>query len=205
MTRLKRTQSRGRLRRGELLETARRLLREREMQLITLPDIAAESGIPRASAYHFFSDVQDVFKSVAEAVEEELFAWQQQVEKVACTDWRQIVEAYIRRGAQFFRANKDASQLLLGPHTPPIVKLNDRKSDLLLASQLLNMVSDKFELPSFNDAEGKFYNAIEIADLFFCLSVFRHEIITNEFEDEAVVAAVSYLSAYIPSILASKG
>lgn len=185
------------------MDAARQLLREQEMQLITLPDIAAAAGIPRASAYHFFSDVQDLYRSVAEQVQEELFEWQQQVDELPASEWRHIVEAYVRRGAQFFRSNKDALQLLLGPYTPAIVKQSDRKSDLLLATQLLKMVNSKFKVPQILNREEKFYHAIEIADLMFCLSVLRHSTITPHYEDEAVLASTQYLSAYIPSIIQS--
>ena len=197
----KRTQSRGRLRRVELLEAARCLLREREVQQITLPDIAASAGIPRASAYHFFSDVQDVFRAVAEVVGAELLIWQENIDLETCADWRQIVEAYIRRGANFFRENVDASQLLIGPYTPPIVKLSDRESDLKLARQLLGMISGRYCVPLIDNGDAKFYHAIEIADLLFCLSNIRFGHITPEYEDEAIIASISYLSVYIPSIL----
>lgn len=199
----KKMQSRGRQRRRELLETARALLKEREMQKLTLPDIASAAGIPRASAYHFFADVQDVFHAVAEAVEAELLAYQEAVAKVEASDWRQIVAAYVRSGAEFFRQNYDAAQLLIGPHTPAIVKLSDRKSDVLLANQLLGMVSDRFVIPEINDPEGKIYHAIEIADLFFCLSVMRCGEISDEYENEAVSASIAYLSIYIPPVLMS--
>lgn len=198
MPTLKRTQIRGRKRREQLIDTARQLLCEREIQLISLPDVANRAGIPPASAYHFFSDVQDLMKSVAGVVEQELFVWQEQVKETPMGDCRQILEAYIRRGAQFFRANQDACQLLLGPYTPPIIKLTDREGIRLLANQLHLMVTDRFNIPHIDDPETKFYNMLEVADLFFSLSVFRHKEITPEYEDEAVLAGISYMSAYIP-------
>jgi hypothetical protein len=56
-------------------------------------------------------------------------------------------------------------------------------------------------LPDWISRDETFFRAIEIADLFFSLSVLRCQRITEEYVAEAVRATNAYLALYIPAIL----
>jgi AcrR family transcriptional regulator len=55
------TSQQGRQRRLRLLNAAKDLLCERAADDISLADVCHRAGIPRASAYHFFPNIQSVF------------------------------------------------------------------------------------------------------------------------------------------------
>lgn len=197
----RRTQERGRTRRAILVEASRKLLREREIDEISLTDVADAAGIPKSSAYHFFSHVLDVFEAAASDMETEILKDLDSVSAADCVDWRQAVTRFVGRGAAFFNANRDAMQLLIGPKTPSAIKLKDRQNDFAIAGLLKDQISWSFELPELADTPEIFFRAIEIADLFFGLSVIRHGFITEAFTDEAGRATCAYLSLYLPVVL----
>lgn len=197
----RRTQERGRTRRAALIEAGRKLLRTREIDEIALTDIANEAGIPKSSAYHFFSQVLEVFEAAAIDMEIELQSDLEQLSTDGSKDWRQVATIFTGRGADFFNANRDAMQLLIGPKSPSAIKLKDRQNDFAIAGQLKDQISGHFELPELADTPEIFFRAIEIADLFFGLSVIRHDHITEEFKGEAARATCAYLSLYLPVVL----
>ncbi len=197
----KRTQERGRTRRAILIDASRALLREREIDEISLTDVADAAGIPKSSAYHFFSHVLEVYEAAASDMEAELQDDLDGLSVGDCGDWRQVVTRFVGRGASFFSRNRDAMQLLIGPKSPSAIKLKDRQNDFAIAEQLKSQISRCFELPELADTPEIFFRAIEIADLFFGLSVIRHGRITEEFTDEAGRATCAYLSLYLPVVL----
>ncbi len=197
----RRTQERGRTRRALLVEASRALLREREIDEISLTDVADAAAIPKSSAYHFFSHVLEVYEAAASDMEAEILRDLGNLSFADCTDWRQAVTRFVGSGAAFFNANRDAMQLLIGPKSPSAIKLKDRQNDFAIAALLRDHISRNFELPELADTPEIFFRAIEIADLFFGLSVIRHGHITEAFNAEAARATCAYLSLYLPVVL----
>lgn len=197
----RRTQERGRTRRASLVEAGRKLLRNREIEDISLADVANEADVPKSSAYHFFAQVLDVFEAAASDIELELQAYLEALSTDSCSDWRHVVTTFVDRGAAFFNGNRDAMQLLIGPKTPSAIKLKDRQNDFAIAAQLRGQIAGHFELPELADTPEIFFRAIEIADLFFGLSVIRHGCVTDEFNSEGARATCAYLSLYLPVVL----
>lgn len=200
-----RTQLRGRMRREALISAARALLRERPIREVTLADIAAHAGIPASSAYHFFPDVQGVYQALVGVLEGELVAWHEQLRDCNDPRWQDVVARYLTHGAEFFRANRCATQLMLGPYSPPAIKLSDRDNDYELAMHLLHLVGEHFVVPEMPHLPDVFFHAIEIADVFFGLSVIRFDAITPDYSLEATRAALAYLEIYLPPVLLRRG
>lgn len=198
----KKTQERGRLRRGELVSAARKLLHTRELDEISLTDMADVAGIPKSSAYHLFGSAFEVHAAVAQEIATELLEHLASFDPAGCDGWPALVEQFVRHGAVFFNERPDASQLLLGPKSPPAIKLADRqKSDVALGHYLMNLMGGCYRLPPWPSRDETFFRAIEIADLFFSLSVLEHGKIVEEFMIEAARATNAYLSLYLPPLL----
>lgn len=200
----RKTQERGRARRTALVEASRRLLQAREIEEISLTDVADEAGIPKSSAYHFFGHITEVYEGAASAMEAELHEHMAALDIDGCRDWRQVVTCFVSHGAVFFNGNRDAMQLLIGPRTPSAIKLKDRQADFAIAELLRDRIARRFQLPELADTPELFFRAIEIADLFFGLSVIRHGRITEEFNSEAGRATCAYLSIYLPAVLSAR-
>jgi len=185
-------------RRNRLISAAVELLGSEEVEKITLSRIAAEAGIPSASAYHFFSNANDVFQAAARRFGHELLA-------SICDDysdehlgtWQDLFSAGIDRGVELYRATPAYRQLILGAGTPPAVKVSDLESDAKIGFAFAQVLKRYFVLPKVPRLSERVFYAVEIVDMFFTLSFIYSGRITDEAVAEAKVAAVAYLERYL--------
>jgi AcrR family transcriptional regulator len=195
---------RGIARRRLLLESARALLETRELDEISLGDVAAHAGVPKGSAYHFYEDIKDLYTALLAETEEELLTAQRLPITDRITSWPDVVRILIERGVQHYAKNPASRQLQIGPKTPPDLKLRDRQSDERLGGIYQEQLQAFFELPELPELPNRsrvFFHAVEIADLMFGLSVLENGAITPEMSAEATRAAVAYLRLYLPEKL----
>lgn len=192
---------RGIARRELLLSAARALLEERELDEISLGDVAARAGVPKGSAYHFYEDIKDLYGALLALTEEELLKTQSLPITEPIRQWPDVVRILIRRGVAFYNSNRPSRQLQISPKTPPELKLRDRRSDLTLGSIYQQQMTAFFELPPLHNAAQVFFRAVEIADLMFGLSVLETGTITPEMGLEAERATIAYLATYLPEKL----
>lgn len=193
--------ARGIERRAILLESARALLAERDLDQVSLADVAARAGVPKSSTYHFYADIQELYAALLARVQGELIRVLSQPLRGHFQTWPDVVTALTRRGAAFYRANPAARQLQIGPKTPPALKLHDRRSDIAIARLQEEHIASVFELPPIPHRSQLFYRAVEIADLMFCLSMLEQGSLTKEMCREAARAAAAYLAIYLPAAL----
>lgn len=196
--------ARGIERRRRLLESARQLLCERDLDQISLGDVAAHAGVPKGSAYHFYADIQDLYSALLVELQEELVRVLSQPLPGRFARWQDVVTALTKRGAAFYMGNPAAGQLQIGPKTPPALKLRDRRSDIAIARLYEQHIASAFELPPIENRSRLFFRAVEIADLMFCLSMLEHGSVTKEMCREADRAASAYLATYLPAVLPTR-
>lgn len=193
--------ARGNERRAILLESARTLLAERDLDQVSLADVAARAGVPKSSAYHFYADIQELYAALLARMQGELIRVLSQPLRGHFATWPDVVHALTKRGAAFYMANPAARQLQIGPKTPPALKLHDRRSDIAIARLQEEHIASVFELPPMPNRSQLFYRAVEIADLMFCLSMLEHGSLTKDMCREAARAASAYLAIYLPATL----
>jgi len=193
--------ARGIERRAILLESARALLAERDLDQVSLGDVAARAGVPKSSAYHFYADIQDLYAALLVLLQEELIRVLAQPLRGRFQTWQDVVTVLTKRGADFYAGNAAARQLQIGPKTPPALKLHDRQSDIAIARLHEEHLGSVFELPAIANRLHLFYRAVEIADLMFCLSMLEHGALTKEMCREADRATSAYLATYLPAVL----
>ena len=193
---------RGIERRRLLLQSARALLAERDLDQVSLADVAAKAEVPKSSAYHFYADIEALYAALLVVVQEELTNVLSQPLRGRFETWQAVVSALTKRGAAFYIANPAARQLQIGPKTPPALKLYDRQSDIAIARLYEDHIESVFELPPIANRSRLFYRAIEVADLMFCLSMLEHGALTKDMYREADRAASAYLAIYLPAVLA---
>ncbi len=193
--------ARGIERRRRLLEAARALLAERELDQVSLADVAARAGVPKSSAYHFYADTHALYAALLVVLQAGLIRVLSQPLRGHFATWQDVVTALTKRGATFYTGNPAARQLQIGPKTPPALKLYDRQSDIAIARLYEEHIASIFELPPIADRSRLFYRAIEIADLMFCLSMLEYGSLTKHMCREADRAASAYLAMYLPAVL----
>lgn len=192
---------RGIERRQKLLTAARELLASHDLDQLSLGDVAARAGVPKGSAYHFYGDIKELYSSLLASIEDEMLVGHRAPIAPPPATWQDVMRIMIGRGAEYFAADAAARQLLIGPKTPPDLKIQDRQSDLTLGQVFEEQVSTFFQLPPLANRSKIFFRALEIVDLMFSLSMLEHGYITDEMRDEAVRASIAYLECYLPQRL----
>lgn len=195
------TQARGRIRRRQLLDAVKDLLADHEVDAISLGDVAERADISKGAAYHLFGSLDRLYSDLVREFDEEIMADFVAPIPVEPSNWKDIVDACFQRGVEYYARSPAARRLLLGAKTPPEIKRSDRANDLLLGAALKVHIEKWFELPAIVGGDRIFFHAIEVLDLFFCLSVMERGYITPAMAGEAKRAAFAYLSLYIPPIL----
>jgi AcrR family transcriptional regulator len=193
--------ARGIARRKRLLEAARAMLSEREIDDISLGDVAARAGVPKGSAYHFYDDIGDLYANLLMVLQAELLEDQRRPIRTPVATWQEVVAILTRRGRDYYNRNPAARQLQIGPKTPPELKRRDRHSDAAIGRLIAGHLEDWFQLPPIPHQSAVFFRAVEIADLMFALSVLDDGTITAEMCAEAERAMTAYLQTYLPAKL----
>jgi AcrR family transcriptional regulator len=194
-----RVYAKGAVRRDRLLDAAALLLGSHEMGELSLKDISERAGIPVGSAYHFFSNAQDVYAALAQRFMESLFTLVSEPYKgKAIQSWQHLFDAAIDRGAALYAENPAYRQLIIGGNAPPEIKLADRVNDERVGQLMIDVIGRHFTLKEFPGDKDVFFFATEIVDLMFSLSVIRHGVITPEMLKEAKKAGKAYLRQYLP-------
>jgi AcrR family transcriptional regulator len=193
--------ARGIERRRRLLESARKLLDSRELNEITLGDVASQAGVPKGSAYFFYSDIEDLYASLQAVLHEEIIEALSHPIRKPLRRWQDVIPALNARGMEYYSHNPAARQLQIGPRTSPELKLRDRQSDVRLGKLYEQHIDALFELPELPDRSRIFFRAVEIADLMFTLSVLESGTITPAMCAEADRACIAYLESYLSESL----
>ncbi len=196
------TQARGRARREALLQAARDLLQQRDIDEITLPMISEAAGIPSSSTYHFFPDLRELYKDLARTVTDEML--QIELAFPADASWHAVVSSVLAASAEFFNADAAARQLILGPRTSADIRQAGCHDDYRFGVQIHAVLDERFQLPELAEPIALFFRAIVIADAFFALSVLEHGVVTPHMVEEAARAATAYLGQYLPTLLQRK-
>ena len=194
-------QTRGLIRRQQLLDSARELLNQFDIDKITLSDVAANAGIPKTSAYHFYDDINAAYSELARQLAGEL---KLELEKPVPPQnhWEDLVALLYERGTVYLRGSRAATQLLLGPKTPLEIKHSDRSHDRELSRSIISLLCSPSSLYlSSQIARAYFSRSLEIVDLFLGLSVLEAGELQPTATAEAIRAALAYLNLYIPKML----
>ena len=193
--------SRGIKRVQSLLDATESLLAERSNEDVSLAQIAAQAGIPLASAYHFFPNRNAAFVALARRFNEELYRLAIEPMHPPPTSWQQVVATKQENSAAFLNARPAALRLFLGAGVSVAVRATDWAGNEAIALSRVKFFEAYFHLPFVKDLQTKIAMAIAIQDGIWTLSYGRSGSIAPDFVDASVEASVSYLRNYLPTHL----
>src|SRR5207237_1236699 len=170
-TRKSSLRQRGIARRDKLLQAAETLLESREMDEISLGDVALQAKVPKGSAYHFYLNIVDVYASLVARYDKELQAMMTAPVRGPVGAWPEVVEILLDRAAEFYLRKPSARQLLVGPKTLPELKMRDRQNDVVIGRIFEDQVAGFFALPAVPNRSEVFFCFVELAALLFWLVV----------------------------------
>ncbi|SUD90360.1 TetR/AcrR family transcriptional regulator [Psychrobacter phenylpyruvicus] len=201
----KHTSKQGRIRRQKLLMAAKKLTEKHDIQDITLVDICEEANIPRASAYHFFPNVEAIFLALRFLSYMDTYQILEKIEVCNFQRWQDYVTEIIMQSASLFNDDVTKNKLMYGLNTPDLDNGDyDVEADLNLVGMVVNKLSSHYNMESFKDIEDKFLVTYYMIHSIFSLSFKQHDEITEDMDQEAVTAALAYLRCYLPEELPFK-
>lgn len=199
------TSQQGRVRRQKLLMGAKKLSETHAINDITLAAVCEEAGIPRASAYHFFPNIEAIFLALRFLNAIEILEVLATVETVNYDRWQGYLTALIERCVNIFHKDQTKAKLIYDTNTP------DFEGDGFgedIDHQVVNLVyqclSERYEMPKFEDVEDILLVTYSIINGVFTLSYRRHASITDNYLQEATTASIAYLRCYLPEKLPRK-
>ncbi len=199
------TSQQGRVRRQKLLMGAKKLSETRSINDISLADVCEEAGIPRASAYHFFPNIEAIFLALRFLNAIEILEILTTVETVDYDRWQGYLTALIQRCVNIFHDDQTKAKLIYDTNTPDFEGDSfGEDMDHQIVELVYKRLSERYEMPKFEDLQDIFLVTYSIINGIFTLSYRRHEGITDNYLQEATTASIAYLRCYLPEKLPRK-
>jgi AcrR family transcriptional regulator len=197
-----RTQRRGDQRRERLLEAAGDLVQRRPLAEVTYAAICARAGVPPSSAYHFYPDLDAVFRALLETGRAGFdAALTRPLRPADRRCWQAVVECLVGRAARYNRSHPVAARLAIGGEAPPQLKRLDRDADRVRAGLALEVLESLFVVPRIRHKQQVAFVATEIVDAVFTTSMIEEGRLTSAYVTLAKHAAVGFLARYFgPSL-----
>ncbi len=194
----RRYQKRGRERREHILKTALELLKDRDLETLSLADIASGAEIPLSSLYHFFPDINSLWSELIPVFYRRLLVyWKDEMSLDGHETWPELMRAIVDKTSDFYRDHVEYQQLILGGKTPAYFKHRQmEKGDMTVRAmeRALRPIINVQEIPNKRLVYG---NVFQIIEHFLTLSVIRENKITEAMQREAARAGIAYLSLYL--------
>ncbi|WP_201574294.1 TetR/AcrR family transcriptional regulator [Psychrobacter sp. H8-1] len=199
------TSQQGRARRQKLLMGAKKLSETKAINDITLADVCEEAGIPRASAYHFFPNIEAIFLALRFLNAIEILEILATVEIEDYDRWQGYLTAIIERSVGIFYDDSTKAKLIYDTNTPDFEGDSFGEDiDLQIVELVYERLTQRYELPNFGDVKDMLMVTFSIINGIFTLSYRRYEEITDKYLQEATIAAIAYLRCYLPENLPRK-
>lgn len=199
------TSQQGRVRRQKLLMGAKKLSETKAINDISLADVCEEAGIPRASAYHFFPNVEAIFLALRFLNAIEILEVLNTVETADCDRWQGYLTALIERCVSIFHTDQTKAKLIYDTNTPDFEGDSFGEDiDHQIVKLVYKRLAERYEMPRYEDIQDTLLIALSIINGVFTLSYRQHERITDSYLQEALTASIAYLRCYLPEKLPRK-
>ena len=199
------TSQQGRARRQKLLMGAKKLSETKAINDISLADVCEEAGIPRASAYHFFPNVEAIFLALRFLNAIEILEVLNTVETADCDRWQGYLTALIERCVSIFHTDQTKAKLIYDTNTPDFEGDSFGEDiDHQIVKLVYKRLAERYEMPRYEDIQDTLLIALSIINGVFTLSYRQHERITDSYLQEALTASIAYLRCYLPEKLPRK-
>lgn len=199
------TSQQGRIRRQKLLMGAKKLSETHAINDITLAAVCEEAGIPRASAYHFFPNIEAIFLALRFLNAIEILEILATVETVDYDRWQAYLTALVECCVNIFHSDQTKAKLIYDTNTPDFEGDSFGEAiDHQIVQLVYKRLSERYEMPNYEDIEDVLLVTYSIINGIFTLSYRRHESITDSYLQEATTASIAYLRCYLPEKLPRK-
>ena len=200
------TSQQGRLRRQQLLAAAKELSATRPVSEISLADVCERADIPRASAYHFFPNVEAIFLALRFLNAIEIFNKLEKVDAKQFSRWQAYITTVIETGVDIIQSDLTVARLIYETNTPDF-EGNAFGSEIekSLAQMVYDKLSEHYKMPALETIHQQLLVAYGIINGIFILAYRSEKEITDTYRQEAITAVIAYLRCYLPENLPKNG
>jgi AcrR family transcriptional regulator len=182
-----------------LVDSVEILLREKNPDEFGLYQIAEQAGIPSASVYHFFPTKEAAFLALAHRYLAGFAAIKQEdMASFSLSSWQDLMAHDINGAVAYYNANPPAMKLFLGR----IGGLDARRAEAEHNERMATLNYARFEsffhMPSMKDQTRMFHISTEIVDSVLAISFIKYGLITVEYREQALAAAMAYCRLFLP-------
>ncbi len=196
------SRGRGVIRYNALLDATAKLLQNEAPDAIGLYQIAEQAGVPPASVYHFFPTKEAAYVALATKCSEELLEIHRQpIEAKLLNGWQDLYRIDARRAMDFYNQHPPYLKISYGGYGGVDAHNVDKVLALSFSASVYSRLNRIFHMPLIREPEKKFEIRLGILDSVWQISVRRHGMITEEYFEESVRAAIAYGRLYLPDYL----
>jgi hypothetical protein len=194
-------QKRSQQRFEAILDSAARLLETLEPEQISVYTLAEEAALSPPSIYHFFPDAGQVFVALAERFYKQFVDLHDVPLPPGLMTWQQHMAMRFSAGRDHYNAAPAARRLLLGSGLSATIRARDLENDQVIAHRSVAELCSLFEIAESPDLIERFTELLVINDAIWTLSVHRHGVITQTYEEQARRAREAYARTFLPECL----
>ncbi len=179
-----------------------RLASKRDVNTISIYDIAKEASIAASSVYHHYPNVEALICELMDNVFTDFETiLNEAVDSEKVTHWSDINRMIEKSFVDYYRTSPLAQHTLLGQHTYMTVRHADAQNDQILAQKVETIYREHFVLPPLPTDVNIFAVALQVADKVYSMNYREDGNIAPEMEREAIILTEAYLGAYLPQVL----
>jgi AcrR family transcriptional regulator len=188
-------QERSKLRVAKIIEAAHQILLTKNVEDITISNLATYSGLKRTSTYKFFANPDDVKELLVKRyINECSESFLKSDNNEIYDDLSKATEESVIRIFNFFSSNEGAQKIILQNTVSPPVK-----SEILhqLAKEIISYTEKNIKLPAMFNKEGVFLVIVQIIISILSLNIKENGELNQIGKSEAHRASYSYLLSCI--------
>ncbi len=199
------TSHQGRIRRQKLLMGAKELSKTKAISEISLADICQEADIPRASAYHFFPNVDSIFLALRFLNAIELLEGIKDVDVNNYERWQGYLTAMVDKGVRLLNDDPTKAKLVYEANTPDFEgELYGDKIEFQVIKIFYDNLSSRYNIIDYDRIKSISLIAYSVINAIFTISYRQYGYITEYYRQEAITACIAYLRSYLPETLTRK-
>lgn len=184
-----------------ILDSAERLLGMLKPDEVSVYTIAEEARISPPSIYQFFSDSSQIFIALAERIHAGFVDGFDALPVGEFRSWQELLSLRFRDARSYYNSHPAARRLLLGSGLSAEIRARDLQIDRQVAERSIDELQRLFFFPDLPEMVERFTELLVINDALWALSVHRHGIITDAYDEQARRAREAYCRTFLPEYL----
>ncbi len=178
------------------------LASKRDLNSISIYDIAREASISTSTIYHHFPNIEVLLFDLMEEIFQEFeTVLLESISEDTIHSWQDINRMIESGFVKHYNDSPLVQNVLFGQHCYVSMRTADAANDRKLGDMVANIYKKHFVLPELPAHVNVFTVALQIADKVYSMDHREGGVISIEMAHEAIVATESYLGAYLPKYL----